>query len=187
MTIYLASASPRRKDLLERLGFTVSVHPADVDESMLDGESPVAYAERTARLKASVGPDSALILAADTVVHLDDAVLHKPSSRTEAGEHLHALSGRTHRVTTGVCVRRGAEIVTWSVTTDVTFRELTAQEIEAYLATGEADDKAGAYGIQGIGGTLVAAVSGSWTNVMGLPIETVIAPLTERGAARWTP
>jgi septum formation protein len=183
--IYLASASPRRREILTNLGFTVSVHPADVDETPLPHEDPVTYAIRTARDKAATGPEHAVVLAADTVVHFDGAILHKPTDNADAASHLRQLSGRTHAVTTGVCIRRGSDLRSFGITTKVVFRSLDDREIEAYVATGEADDKAGAYGIQGRGGMLIAHVGGSWTNVMGLPAEAVVKPLLELGAIRW--
>ena len=185
MTIYLASASPRRREILTSLGFAVSVHPADVDETPLPHEDPVTYAIRTARDKAATGPVDAVVLAADTVVHLDGAILHKPTDHADAASHLRHLSGRTHSVTTGVCIRSGSDIHSFAISTKVVFRALNGREIDAYVATGEADDKAGAYGIQGRGGMLIVSVEGSWTNVMGLPAEAVIQPLLDLGATRW--
>ncbi len=185
MNIYLASASPRRRDILTNLGFVVSVHPANVDETPLPHEDPIVYATRTARDKAATGPTDVLVLAADTVVHLDGAILHKPTDHADAASHLRQLSGRTHSVTTGVCIRRGSDIHSFAISTQVVFRTLDDREINAYVATGEADDKAGAYGIQGRGGMLIASVAGSWTNVMGLPAEAVVEPLLQLGATRW--
>lgn len=184
--IYLASASPRRREILTSLGFTVSVHPADIDETPLPGEDPVAYAVRTATDKAATGPQDSVVLAADTVVHVDGTILHKPTDHQDAASHLRTLSGRAHWVTTGVCIRKGQTSHSFATTTEVVFRSLDDREIEAYVATGEADDKAGAYGIQGLGGMLIASVTGSWTNVMGLPAEAVVAPLQELGATRWS-
>lgn len=180
--LWLASGSPRRRQLLTWAGWDVEVRPAGVDETLHPGEGPVAYALRLATAKASTGPADRWALAADTVVHLQGRVLDKPGDRDEARRHLVALSDRWHRVTTGVCIRRGAgPSRAFEVTTRVRFRALGAAEIEAYLATGEADDKAGAYGIQGRAGVFVAEVQGSWTNVMGLPMEAVLGALQQLG------
>lgn len=180
--LWLASGSPRRRQLLTWAGFEVEAHPPDVDEGRDPADDPVTHAVRLASRKAAVGPDDRLVVAADTVVHLDDRLFEKPVDRDEARAHLRALSGGEHAVTTGVCVRRGAEQVAFPVTTRVRFRILTDTEIDAYLATGEADDKAGAYGIQGRGGVFVAEVAGCWTNVMGLPMEATLAALSALGA-----
>ncbi len=185
MRVWLASGSPRRRTILERLGFSVDVHPTDVDESLRVAEAAVPYALRLAEEKAAEATEEAVVLAADTVVHMGDLLLGKPVDRQDARQHLRTLSGAWHQVTTGVCVRRGADAVVFAVTTDVCFRELSDDEIDAYVATGEADDKAGSYGIQGLGGVLIAEVRGSWTNVMGLPAEAVVEPLAHRGAGRW--
>jgi septum formation protein len=178
--VWLASGSPRRRELLEWAGVAVEVRPAGIDEARLPGELPVSYARRLAEEKAATGPDDRVVLAADTVVHLDGAVLDKPSSRGEAVSHLLALSGRAHAVTTGVALRGlpGGPRVT-AVTTIVAFRPLSRDEVVAYVATGDADDKAGAYGIQGRAGSFVARVEGSWTNVVGLPLEAVLPWLRE--------
>lgn len=175
--IVLASASPRRRQLLAWSGVPVEVRPSHVDESRQPGEDPLRFAARLAIAKAEVGPDDRTVVAADTVVHLDGDVLDKPADRAEARAHLRRLAGRWHDVTTGLAVRRGARVHCETVTTRVRFRELTDAEIDAYVATGEADDKAGAYGIQGRAGAFVAELAGSWTNVMGLPVEETLAAL----------
>lgn len=175
--LWLASASPRRRALLSWATIPVEVHPADIDESRPVGLDPVAHAARLATLKAQTAPDLRVALGADTVVHQGDRIFEKPSDRTEAHAHLLALSGQWHEVTTGVCVKRPGQLQPFTVTTAVRFRTLAEAEILAYLETGEADDKAGAYGIQGIGGALVAEVRGSWTNVMGLPLEETLEAL----------
>lgn len=177
--VWLASGSPRRRQLLRGAGVRVRVRPVGVDEAVVAGEPPVAYARRLAREKAHAAPPGVVALAADTVVHIDGEVLDKPVDRSHARRHLERLSGRWHRVTTGVCVRRGPTCESFVVTTDVRFRELGRAEIQAYLDSGEADDKAGAYGIQGLGGALVAEVRGSWTNVMGLPLEETLKALEQ--------
>ena len=176
MTVWLASGSPRRRQLLTWAGLRVDVRPADVDETQHPDEDPITYARRLARTKAASAPPDTTVVAADTVVHLDGEVLDKPRDRDQAVAHLRRLSGRWHTVTTGVCVRAATEQV-FAVDTRVRFRDLTRDEIAAYVATGEADDKAGAYGIQGRAGAFVAEVRGSWTNVMGLPLEEVLLAL----------
>jgi septum formation protein len=120
-----------------------------------------------------------VVCAADTVVHRGDRIFDKPRDRDEAYAHLQALSGDWHAVTTGVCLRRPGETRLFTVTTEVRFRDLEVGELVAYLATGEADDKAGAYGIQGQAAVFVAEVRGSWTNVVGLPMEAVVPVLAE--------
>jgi septum formation protein len=178
-TLWLASGSPRRRELLTWGGWTVEVHPPEVDETRNPVHSPVAHAEHLARQKVRTAPEDRLAVAADTVVHIDDCIFEKPIDRDEARAHLEALSGRWHWVTTGVGVARGPTERIFSVSTRVQFRSLGAEEIDRYLATGEADDKAGAYGIQGLGGALVRAVEGSWTNVMGLPLAETLAALED--------
>jgi septum formation protein len=182
MIVCLASGSPRRRELLTWAGVEVRTAPQGVDERRRAGEDPVEYAERLATEKAASAVaserDSALVVAADTVVHVGDRVFDKPEDRDEARAHLRALSGKEHHVTTGVCVARvGGGSHTCSVTTRVRMRELSDAEIMAYVETGEADDKAGAYAIQGRGGALVHEVFGSWTNVMGLPVQQTLAAL----------
>jgi septum formation protein len=157
----------------------VEVRPSNVDETHRPGEPPVDYATRLARTKAGAAGGDGVVVAADTVVHLDGAVFGKPEDRAHGAKILASLSGRWHAVTTGVCVRRGEVERAFAVTTRVRFRALTDAEIAAYLETGEADDKAGAYGIQGRAGAFVAEVAGSWTNVMGLPVEETLAALEE--------
>ena len=177
--MWLASGSPRRRDLLTWAGIAVEVHPMDLDESRDPGHDPVAHARHLATAKAAGAPPGRVVIAADTVVHLGDRIFDKPTDRTIARDHLQALSGAWHAVTTGVCVARGSERQVLSVTTAVRFRTLSPGEIDAYLQTGEADDKAGAYGIQGRGATFVAEVRGSWTNVVGLPVEETLAALAQ--------
>ncbi len=178
MRVWLASASPRRRDLLRWAGIDVVGRPAPVDEAPLDGEDPAAMAERLARLKCA-GPADEIVLAADTVVHLDGRSLGKPADPEEAHAMLRALAGRWHRVTTGVAIRTGSELHSFRVSTAVRFRALTDSAIARYVATGEPMDKAGAYGIQGVGGALVAEVNGCWTNVMGLPLERTLHALEQ--------
>ncbi len=176
-TLWLASRSPRRKQLLEWAGWAVRCEPADIDERWDPTVPPVEHALNLAKGKAALAPSTELALAADTVVHADGVLFDKPINRTEAFEHLSRLSGRWHTVTTGVMAKCGPRQQWFSVHTEVRFRSIVASEIERYLATGDADDKAGAYGIQGPGGFLIAELRGSWTNVMGLPVEETLAAL----------
>ncbi|MGN0286842.1 MAG: Maf family protein [Atopobiaceae bacterium] len=192
----LASASPRRRELLRKAGFDVTVHPADVDETRQPNESPVHLVERLAQLKAhatldaqstshasnSSSSDSAedILLAADTIVWTDDGeVLGKPADVEAACRTLRDLSGRTHHVSTGVCIIANGSQRSFVETTDVTFFSLTDEEISAYVATGEPMDKAGSYGIQGLGRLLVRSISGDYANVVGLPVARVVRELSQ--------
>ena len=186
MNIILASASPRRRELLERIGITdFTVAAPNVDESVDPSLSPAAMVEQLSLRKARAaaehfGPDE-LILAADTVVALDGAILGKPRDKDGAFAMLSALSGREHRVYTGVTVLQGNKIVTQHEETAVTFRALSPDEIWGYIATGEPLDKAGAYGIQGVGALLVSGIRGDYSNVMGLPVFRLGQILREFG------
>jgi len=179
--IVLASASPRRRELLERLGFELEVVPADVDEAVRPGEAPLDYVRRVAADKARAVPRDGWVLAADTIVELDGVVLGKAADADEARAMLAALRGRTHRVTTAFVVR-GPRTADGLVTSEVDMAFDDA-ELEDYVACGEWRGKAGAYAVQGIGGALVAAVRGSISNVIGLPLREVVATLAELGAA----
>jgi len=174
MDIVLASQSPRRQELLRQMGLTYRLHAVDIDEHMERRLPPGNLVEAISREKAAAcatfEPADAIIIAADTVVALDHAVLGKPHSEKEAREMLTALSGKAHQVYTGFTVRQGGTAVTQSECTDVRFRPLSREEIDAYVATGEPMDKAGAYGIQGMGALLVDAIQGDYFNVMGLPV-----------------
>ncbi|MFI5121029.1 MAG: Maf family protein [Thermoanaerobaculia bacterium] len=172
--LILASSSPRRRELLASLGLTFAVRGADVDESLLPGEDPSDAAERLARAKAraaAVGAPEALVIAADTLVVLESVALGKPKDRGDVRRMLAMLSGRAHDVVTGVSCALGGRIVSGRETTRVVFAPMSPAEIEAYAATGEPDDKAGAYGLQGIGGFFVERVEGSSSNVVGLPVR----------------
>ncbi len=187
MRLVLASASPRRAALLYAAGVSFEVRPADLDETPLPGEAPRAYARRVARAKARAvhAHDGETVLAADTVVALGARILGKPDSTEAARAMLSDLSGRTHAVHTAVAVRVGTRIIGRTVTTRVRFRSLSEADIARYLATGEPYDKAGGYGIQGEGGALVARVVGSYTAVVGLPLEETLVLLDQaRGALR---
>ena len=174
MDIVLASQSPRRRELLERLGLPFRTLVPDIDERMDRPLPPaelvaVISAEKARAAQALAGPE-AIVIAADTVVALDGAVLGKPAGEADAARMLSALAGRTHHVYTGLTVLRGERVRTVSEETAVTFRPLTEQEIAAYVRTGEPLDKAGAYGIQGYGALLVEGIRGDYFNVMGLPV-----------------
>ena len=186
MRLILASASPRRTDLLREAGYVFEIEPADVDESELAGEPPAAYVVRVAAMKARVvaarHPD-AIVLAADTTVVLDGAMLAKPADDADAARMLGLLSGRTHDVLTGVVLVRTGRESSALVGTRVRFRPLTAAEIEWYVASGEPHDKAGAYGVQGLAARFVESVDGSYSNVVGLPVGAVRALLAAEGLA----
>lgn len=172
--IILASKSPRRRELLARIVPDFEICPADVDESIAEGTAPQQAVEQLARRKARAvyeqAVPGALVIASDTIVVCDDVILGKPEDEVDAVRMLHMLSGRTHQVMTAVCIRTcDTELAEVSVT-DVTFRALHDGEAEAYAASGEPLDKAGAYGIQGAGGLFVSGIRGDYYGVMGLPI-----------------
>lgn len=173
--IVLASASPRRRELLAQLGLDLTIVVPDVDETPLPGEDPVAYVRRVAIAKAHVvaAPADALVIAADTTVDLGGEILAKPVDADDARAMLRRLSARTHRVHTGVAVRRGDRTLSDVVTSLVTFTPLTPATIDWYVGTGEPLDKAGAYAVQGAGGVFVQRVRGSVSNVVGLPLHAV--------------
>ncbi|MEO8586042.1 MAG: Maf family protein [Acidobacteriota bacterium] len=182
--LVLASSSPRRRELLAALGLTFSVRHADVDESLLPSESAFDAAERLARTKAervAAGSFDALVVAADTLVVLDGTALGKPRDRADACRMLSALAGRAHEVVTGVACARGGRVVSGRETTRVVFAPMSQVEIESYAASGEPDDKAGAYGLQGIGGLFVERVEGSPSNVVGLPVRLFYRLASELG------
>ncbi|PIE20226.1 MAG: septum formation inhibitor Maf [Proteobacteria bacterium] len=218
--IILASASPRRKELLERIGFTVKVIPSAIDEVVLEGEGPENFVKRMARTKtlavvdrlqqtmypaapggAGAGDmelaarryppgggsrtaETRWVIGADTVVVLGDRILGKPKDTAEASEMLHRLSGSTHRVITGFCIhdlRKNKEGIQ-AVATEVRFKRISSTEIEKYIAVGESMDKAGAYAVQGVGAYLIDSITGSYTNVVGLPLCQTIEMMEEMGA-----
>ena len=181
--LILASASPRRRELLAQAGFTFQVHPAQIPEDPRPNEDPIAYVARLAREKAQtvfaqlaarpeVASDLA-VLGADTTVTLDDQILGKPSDPADAARILRLLSGRTHRVITGVAVVTAAHTEVASESTAVRFLTLSEEEIAAYIATGEPMDKAGAYAIQGRAARWIPRIEGDYFNVVGLPISLV--------------
>lgn len=185
----LASASPRRADLLRSVGLEFAVVPADIDESVRRHETPAAYVarlsqEKAAKVAAAV-PD-AIVVAADTTVDVDGQILEKPIDDVDARRMLTLLSGRRHLVHTGVTVVGGGsgDVATLVVETAVTFVELDRRAIDWYLSTGEADGKAGAYGIQGAAAAFVGRVDGSVTNVIGLPLAETVALLADGAGSR---
>jgi septum formation protein len=195
VSLVLASASPRRQELLRAVGLDFTVVPADVDESVRPGEKPIEYVERVARDKATAvvgklgmgATGSVLVLAADTTVDVDGEVLAKPDDEADARRMLRLLSGRTHRVHTAVVAWRISGTQTATATTDVTFVELDEAMIGWYLTTGEHLDKAGAYAIQGAAGALVRRIDGSPTNVIGLPLAETLGLLRACGLPFWSP
>ena len=190
MALILASASPRRRDLLEQLGVQFRCEPADIDESARTGEKPVDYVERMACEKAAVVAarysevDGLAVLAADTSVVIDEDVLGKPRDHFDALGMLARLSGRSHSVLTGICLLApDGDSRSQVVETQVKFVQLTREQCEAYLATDEPWDKAGAYAIQGLAGAFVSAIEGSYSNVVGLPLTETWQLLSGQGIA----
>lgn len=188
--LWLASASPRRAALLQQLGVRFRViADAAVDETRQPHESPFDYVTRLARCKAGAGqsrlPAPDWVLGADTCVVDGAQVLGKPADRAAAHAMLARLAGTTHQVLTGVCLLRGAECHAQTVATDVTFAPLTERQIDAYLDTGEWQDKAGGYAIQGFAAAFVARIAGSHSNVVGLPLHELALLLQKAGIACW--
>jgi septum formation protein len=179
----LASASPRRAELLRAAGIPFEVRPADIDEALLDGESAAAYVRRLAEAKACAvrgNPIDRVVLAADTVVVVDGHILGKPAHADDAKRMLELLSGRRHQVLTGVCVA-AAQIDTRIDETSVFFSRLSPFDIDWYISTGEPMDKAGAYAVQGGASRFVTRIEGSYSNVVGLPVALVYEMLTLAG------
>jgi len=201
--IVLASASPRRKELLEQIGISFSVHSADIDETPLNSEQPSKYVPRMARSKAyevwkqiaassaSLFEDRALVLASDTSVVFDDEIFGKPQTKSEFTRMMECLSGQKHEVITSV---HALEIAAsgirsekaFSVRTKVSFKALSLEEIEWYWRTGEPADKAGGYGIQGRGALFVEAIEGSYSSVVGLPLKETAEMLASYHVDIWT-
>jgi septum formation protein len=185
--LILASASPRRQELLRNAGIPFAVRPAEIDENPFVGEAPRDCAERLAREKALVvfqGRPQEWVLGADTIVVVDDQILGKPRDAGDAARMLRLLSGRMHAVITGVCVVGpvASKVKTAAETTLVTFCKLLDDEIRDYVASGEPMDKAGAYAIQGIASRWIPRIEGDYSNVVGLPVALVYAMLRELGA-----
>jgi septum formation protein len=171
MELVLASQSPRRSELLRNAGIPFRVQPANVDETPLPGEAPEAHVCRLALEKASSAAGD-LVLGADTVVVVDGWILGKPTDQEDAARMLRLLSGRKHRVITGICLK-GREVIVDHDSTNVFFAELTEAEIQEYVATGEPMGKAGAYAIQGRASRFIERIEGSYGNVVGLPVAMV--------------
>jgi septum formation protein len=170
--LVLASASPRRHELLASLGIDFAVNIPDIDETAHAGETPRTCAERLAKEKAAAVPadSDTTVIAADTIVVQGPSILGKPHSEKEAREMLCGLAGKSHDVITAVCIQNSTRSRVFSVCTEVTFRALTPAEIDAYIASGCPMDKAGAYAIQGGAAHMVRSINGSYTNVVGLPL-----------------
>jgi septum formation protein len=184
LRVILASQSPRRRELLALIGITHEVRPADIDETYFPGEKPAAHAERLARGKCAViaerEPD-ALVIGSDTIVVVDGDVLGKPADEADAAHMLRRLSGRSHVVVTAVAVSWRGQTRSAVEEVNVTFHSLSDGDIAAYIATREPMDKAGAYGIQGYGATIVERVDGDYFAVMGLPLQLLVRVLRELG------
>jgi septum formation protein len=176
MNLVLASASPRRVELLRAAGFRPTVVPAGVDETGLAGETPAAHVLRLARAKAGAVAaryPAAAVLGADTVVAIDDEILGKPRDDDDARRMLGRLAGRAHRVYTGVALAVGGDLRAEIAVSEVTMASLSPAEIEWYVASGESRDKAGAYAIQGLASRYITSIHGSYSNVVGLPVALV--------------
>lgn len=185
-SLVLASGSPRRRAMLSELGWDFTVRISPVEEEILPGEVPSDAVMRLASDKGrAVARDwpHCIVLAADTVVTLDGRILGKPRDRDEAFLMLQTLAGRTHRVLTGLALFLDDRCLVGAEATDVTFRSLSDNALHAYVATGECDDKAGAYGIQGRGALLVASIRGCYFNVVGLPLARLSGMLLELGVS----
>jgi septum formation protein len=175
LPVVLASASPRRRQLLAQFGFPFEVRPADTDETPRPGEQPMGYVERVAREKAiAVARPGELVIAADTTVDLAGEIFGKPDDDDDARRMLRRLSGRGHEVHTGIALAVHGRLVSTVETTVVSMATLSEAQIDWYLATGEPADKAGGYAVQGIGGIFVTSVAGSVSNVVGLPLSVVV-------------
>lgn len=198
--IYLASRSPRRRELLAQIGVRYNLllfrsrpeAQEDVNEAPLEGEAPAAYVERVARAKAEIGFQRMMqrnlphapVLAADTTVALTGGIMGKPANRDEAAEMLAALSGKRHEVLTAVALKQRDSLDSALSVSEVSFKTLTAEEIRLYVASGECDDKAGAYAIQGRAARFVTELRGSYSGVMGLPLYETAQLLERLGAPR---
>ena len=181
--LILASQSPRRFEILRQAGIPFITRPADVDESVHAGEQAPDYVRRVAQQKAlavECGPEN-IVLGADTVVVIDGVILGKPKDPADAVRMLELLSGRKHDVITGICLRRGSELVSDWAMTMVWLIPLSHDEISEYVASGEPMDKAGGYAIQGLASKFIERIDGSYANVVGLPIELVYRHLREWG------
>lgn len=188
--VYLASGSPRRRELLSQIGVPFEVLPVSVPEQQAPGESPQAYVRRLALEKARAGlvalnGESGVVLGADTLGELDGKVLEKPLNQQDAARMLEAMSGREHRVLSAVAIADHTRELVNVVETRVLFRNLNSSEIERYWNSGEPQDKAGGYAIQGLGAVFVKSISGSYSAVVGLPLEATQALLAEFEIPVW--
>jgi septum formation protein len=183
--LILASQSPRRKELLSQLGYQFQTLSADIDETVINGESPRDYVLRLAKEKAQVVASKQLadcvVLGSDTSVIFDGHILGKPENIAQCCQQLLMLSGNTHQVLTAIAAVKNKHVISALVTTEVTFKTLSIAEIKRYWHTGEPQDKAGAYGIQGIGGQFVKQINGSYSAVVGLPLYETAELLAELG------
>ena len=179
--LVLASQSPRRSEILRHAGIPFTVRVAEVDESVLPGESPADYVRRLAAAKAYAveSAEGETVLGADTTVVIDGEILGKPVDAADARRMLARLAGRRHEVLTGICLRQGTDATCDCVTTGVVFAVLSGAEIDQYVASGEPMDKAGAYAIQGLASKFVERIEGDYFNVMGLPVALVYRRLQD--------
>ncbi|SDU20171.1 Maf family protein [Halopseudomonas salegens] len=187
--VYLASASPRRRELLAQIGVPCIQAATDIDERVLPGELAADYVQRIARAKVLAGvksaPPDAVVLAADTVVVVDEQILGKPADAGDGARMLGLLAARSHQVMTAVSVARGTQLNDSLVSTRVSFRTITAREMAAYWQTGEPQDKAGGYAIQGLGAVFVTGIEGSYSAVVGLPLRETADLLAHFGVSCW--
>lgn len=187
LSLILASGSPRRREFFTRMGWNFTVVKPGTEERVHPGETPEQYVRRNAEEKAADAlalsgiADRAVAVAADTVVVQDGRILEKPKDPADAHRMLRELSGRTHQVMTGLCIRTAAAMHSRTVVTDVEFKDLTDAEIDAYIRSGEPMDKAGAYAIQGLAAYMIRNVRGSYTNVVGLPLAETVEALAPFG------
>lgn len=191
--VYLASQSPRRRELLQQIGVRHKVIRADIVESPLAQEIPLAYVQRLAREKAQAGLAAVIhqglslqpVLGADTIVVSDNMILEKPRDALHAATMLRQLAGKTHQVLTAVSLATQQQVLSRLSITEVSFRPLSDAEIAAYWHSGEPQDKAGGYAIQGLGAVFVQQIRGSFSGVVGLPIEQLVELFSESGVAWW--
>ena len=187
LSLILASGSPRRREFFTRMGWNFTVVKPGTEERVHPGETPEQYVRRNAEEKAADAlalsgiADRAVAVAADTIVVQDGRILEKPKDPADAHRMLRELSGRTHQVMTGLCIRTADAMHSRTVVTDVEFKPLTDAEIDAYIRTGEPMDKAGAYAIQGLAAYMIRNVRGSYTNVVGLPLAETVEALAPFG------
>ena len=190
MQIVLASASPRRRELLQRLGLSFRIAVPEVDESIRAGEAPADFCSRISREKAlsvSSRMAGALVISADTIVVAQGKILGKPAGEEEAREHLRLLNGTIHEVYTGYAIMHGSRNAGRVVRTLVRFQEMSEEEISWYISTKEPLDKAGSYGLQGIASIFISGIEGSYTNVIGLPLSELYCDLKDFGVSLHRP